>query len=788
MTTVRAELGAALRAVAARFDAGSQVAPAAVLWPDPDRVWDRVIGQVQESVPVLVLAESHEPGTAVGPAIWVRAMLSGADSEGSVAAGDPVLGLPDSLAPRDGGNPWVIYLAGVSRSEIDGDQSASAALAPLVELAHRSVWWLQSNQQPWTPQAFLRSQDGLRLKVAQDAATRSAISDVLDVLLDQDVERLREHTIDASRLLALVVPDDVRELLAWMNDPDATRARTQAAGTWTALVGTVRSSYGLDVEKDTVITAAGMLGRREGRWDLVWRRYAESAAQYPAIPDLLDKARPADLLFGGSDPHPDSWPSADKEREDDLRAALVQVAGSGTREDAAARVVALDDEHAERRGSVWHRTGRAPLLDALAALAQVARTSTAPLPHGDVADWAQWYASGAFAADDAALRALAAAPSGADRDAVVGALGAVYDPWVDLVATRFQDAATTSGYLGAVGADAQPGTCVLFVDALRLDAGHRLADLLAARGTAPVLTTRLAAFPSVTPTGQPAVAPLGERPGPGPDFAAGDAQGRALKGDVLRQALTAAGVQYLSASETGDPSGRAWTQTSAIDALGHSHHHALADYLDAELVKVADRIGSLLTAGWRRVLVVTDHGWLLPARPARKVELPQHLTHGDAARKPRAARLKAGQDVDVPTLPWTHDPTVRFASPPGTAAFQAGVLYEHGGLSPQECVTPVLTIDAGGGLSSVEAHIEAVKWTNARCRVDIHPPLDGLVVEVRLAPGDVGTRVAGPAAVREGEAKALVQDDDALGNTAFVVLLSDDRVVDQRETTVGGDA
>ncbi|ASR55532.1 BREX-1 system phosphatase PglZ type B [Cellulomonas sp. PSBB021] len=787
MTTVRAEIGAALRALASRFDESSQVAPAAVLWADPERVWERVMGRVQESVPVLVLAESHEAGTAAGPAIWIRAVLATAE-DAPAGAADAVVGLPDTLAARGEGNPWVVYLPGVSPGDVVGDGPASSELAPLVELAHRSRWWLQSNQQPWTPQAFLRSQDGLRLKVAQDGATRQAITDVLDVLLDQDVERLREHTVDASRLLSLVVPDDVRELLAWMNDPDAARARMQAAGTWTALVGTVRSAYGLDLAKDTVITAAGALGRRDGRWALAWQRYAETAAQYPAIPDLLDKARPADLLFGGADPHPDSWPSADAEREDALRVALAQVANRGTRDEAAARLVALDDEHVGRRGNVWHRLGRAPLLDALGALAQVARTTAEPLPHGAVAAWAQWYSEGAFRADDAALRALAAASSGADRDAVVRALGAVYDPWVDLVAGRFQEAALSSGYDGSVGVEAAQGTCVLFVDALRLDAAHRLADVLTARGSTPTSTTRLAAFPSVTPTGQPAVAPLDERPGPGPDFAAGDAQGRALKGDVLKQALAAGGVQYLGAGETGDPAGRAWTQTTAIDVIGHAQHHALASYLDAELAKVADRIESLLAAGWRRVLVVTDHGWLLPARPARKVELPQHLTHGEAARKPRAARLKAGQDVDVPTLPWTHDPTVRFASPPGSAAFQAGVLYEHGGLSPQECVTPVLTVEAGGGPTSVEAHIEAVKWTNARCRVDVVPPGDGLVVEVRLTPGDSSTCVAGPAAVRDGEAKALVQDDEALGRPAFVVLLSADRVVDQRRTTVGGDA
>lgn len=792
MTTVRAEVAGALRSLAGKYDESSQVRPAAVLWVDPERAWESVIARMQEAVPVLVLSDTHEPGTASGPAIWIRAVLATIGDAGEVRAGvvgdlsPAVVDLPGSLRLPAEANPWVIYLPGVSRADVVGDRQATAALAPLVELAHRSIWWQQSNQQPWTPQAFLRSQDGLRMKVAQDTATRTAIADVLGVLLDQDVERLRAQTLDVGRLLALVVPDDVRELLAWMDDPAGARSRMKATGTWSPFVGTVRTRYGLDLAKDTAISAAAALGRREHRWAVVWERFVESAAQYTAIPDLLDKARPADLLFGDGDPHPDSWPSADREHEDALGAELTKVAASATSDEAAVRLIALDDEHASRRGNVWHRLGRAPLLDALAALAGVARRVVAPLPHGDVRAWSSWYESDAFAADDQALKALAATKTAADREVALGALAAVYDPWVEQVALGFQDAAAKVGYDGTVGLDTPSGTCVLFVDALRLDAGHRLADLLARRGTTPALATRLAAFPSVTPTGQPAVAPLGERPGAGPDFAAGDAQGRALEGDVLRQALAAVGVQYLAAGETGDSSGRAWTQTTTIDSLGHDHHHALAEYLDGELAKIADRIGSLLDAGWRRVVVVTDHGWLLPARPARKVELPQHLTHGEAARKPRAARLKAGQGVELPTLPWTHDPTVTFATPPGAAAFRAGTLYAHGGLSPQECVIPVITVDAGAGPSAVEAHIEAVKWTNARCRVDVVPPVDGLVVEVRLAAADASSCVAGPTPVRDGEAKALVHDDAAIGRAGFVVLLAAEDVVDQHATTVGG--
>ena len=147
MTTVRAEVAQALRRAAAH-DGAHTAPPAAVLWPDPDRAWERVIAQVQEAVPVLVLGE-HDADAARGPAIWLRAVLACAEEPDPPA----VVRLPTRLAPRDARNPWVLYLPGVGRDELQAATGATHPLAPLVELAHRSVWWGQGNGQPWTPQA-----------------------------------------------------------------------------------------------------------------------------------------------------------------------------------------------------------------------------------------------------------------------------------------------------------------------------------------------------------------------------------------------------------------------------------------------------------------------------------------------------------------------------------------------------------------------------------------------------------------------------------------------------------
>ena len=215
----------------------------------------------------------------------------------------------------------------------------------------------------------------------------------------------------------------------------------------------------------------------------------------------------------------------------------------------------------------------------------------------------------------------------------------------------------------------------------------------------------------------------------------------------------------------------------------------MADLVDHHLDLVAERVRTLLDAGWRKVVVVTDHGFLLSGQAAQKVTLPIQITEGDAARKPRVARLKAtAARPDFPILPWTWDSSVDMVSAPGTAAFESGCLYEHGGLSLQECVIPVVTVTRGGS-AAAPAQIEAVRWTGQRCRIDYGPAEAEVVAEVRLRPADASSAVGGPKSPTEpGEVKVLVDEEQApVGANAWVVLLDPSGgVLAQAQTTVGG--
>lgn len=779
MTAVRDLIAHALRE-AAKYNAESSVPPAAVFWPDPDRTWEPVIGILQEAVPILVLG-AYDAAKAQGPAIWIRAALSAPNS----------IELPSHLAERNDRNPWVVYLPGHGRSSLSDVTSLDPAVSPLIEVALRSNWWPSAyGQAAWTPHSFLGTKNGAGLDIAGDAKTKSALANVLDRLLAEDVDELRRMgRLDASRLHSLVMTDSVRTLLEWLDDPDSTQRNLEGAR-WKAFIGACHSSYGFDPVKDGALTAGARLGSREGAWAAVWARFADNPRRYSNIPATLDKARPASDLFGGTDPHPDSWPSWNQEQEDELRKSLANLGVQNDLEQIRTTVMALAATHLRREETVWGELGQAPLARATGYLAELAELATAMAPAGDLNSQVAWYAEEGHKVDDLALRAIAAATTASDRDAVCRALKVIYDPWLDAVARAFQTAAV-AGYDGEVGLDVAAGTCVVFVDALRFDLAQRLAKRLAARDVS--VSSRIAAFPTVTPTGQPAVAPVTTRFGAGQAFDAADPEGRSVKGQVFRSALSEAGVQHLDwkASEIGDVSKIGWTQTNTIDALGHDHGHALVDMLDQQLDLVAERIQNLLDGGWRRVVVVTDHGFVMPASAALKVNLPLAVTEGDAARKPRVARLKAGAvKPGFPIVPWTWDSAVEMISAPGAAAFESGTIYEHGGLSPQECVIPVIEVCANESTTGA-AHIAGIRWTGQRCRVDFEPAEADVVAEVRRTPGDASSTVGGPKAPSEpGEIKVLIDEEQATeGTTAYVVLLAaDGTVVAQRQTTVGGAA
>lgn len=751
------------------YNRNAFVAPTAILWPDEARHWEPVVRRLMDVLPIIVLGEFDE-SLRRGPAYWVRCAV----------AGTVDVAMPPGVP--------VVYLPGVARSEIRAVDACPAEIAPIAELQYRSNWFTHDNGRDWTLRAFLsNTEKGLGLSLVDDKETQGALARAIDVFLDRPYAALHGSALDAAFFNELLNPDHVRSLLDYLNDPAGFAARVGDAK-FEAFSAKCRADYKFNPKKDGEIAGARRLAERSGPWKAVWDRFAENPAQFRGVHDQLRKAKPEASLF---DEQWDAWPQDNDADEDQLRARLHDLA---TLTPAAARdtVRALDAEHARRRSTVWAMVDRAPLAFAVEHLVKVADITQQPIPAGTVDAIRADYTERAWVADDAVLRAVEAANAKADRAAVLSAVEVMYRSWLDAGAKALQAAvgplANSDHYtpMGAVGVDA--GTVTVFVDGLRLDAGHRLMTRLEGMGFTASLSTGMAALPTVTETAKSALVPVvpGALVGGSDLHAARASSGANANQAVLAGLAKERGVEFLSGQNLGNPAGSAWTDAGRVDHRGHDEGIGLADHLDAEIDDIAARIRSLLRADWQRVEVVTDHGWLLMPGGLPKVELPVAVTE---TKKGRCARIKDGAPVDVPTVPWYWDKNVTIAVAPGIGCFEAGKDYEHGGISPQECIVPRLTVSQGPLASaSSNVAIKSIKWMRMLCRIELEGIAGRVVADVRALAGDASTSIAEATkdTLASGQLSLLVPDEDLEGQAAYVVIVDDSgSILAQREVVVG---
>ena len=525
------------------------------------------------------------------------------------------------------------------------------------------------------------------------------------------------------------------------------------------------------------------------RGPLVWERFTESPLLYPGVPELLIKAMPSDLFID-----PSSWPQNNENEEAALRQSLLALEES-TPTKARGRILELDMSHGPRREWVWAKLGQARLANALGHLAELAEGTATKLGGASTAEMAKLYIDAAWEVDSAALSAMATVKSSADAQAVSKALNAVYRPWLESAAEHLQTLAEKDPMPGHDGQGledllVESGGLVLFADGLRFDVSQRLVERMRSKGWSVTLSTRWAGLPTVTATAKPAVSPvtkgikglsLGE------DFLPATADGeQPLTTDRFRKLLTTAGYQYLRAVESGDSSGRGWTENGELDKLGHSLQGRLAGRVEEQVDLLLERIEFLLDSGWREIRVVTDHGWLWLPGGLPKVDLPKYLT---ASRWARCAAIKGGSKVEVPTVKWHWNAHERVAVAPGIACFGAGNEYAHGGLSLQESLVPVIRVTAGEAAAKTAAKIGNVSWVGLRCRVQVETAGPGLSVDLRSKVNDPSSSVGKVRPVdANGAASLLVADDELEGTSAVVVVLdAGGHVIAKLPTIIGGD-
>src|SRR5579875_1631696 len=276
----------ALRA-AAVYNQDDMVAPAAILWPDEKREWEKLAPRLRLALPQFLTLGPYDKDKRTGPAIWLRCALAGRV---------PDISLPSGAVP-------ILYLPGVSRATIRATEECPADLKPLAELQYRGVFWSQANAKDWTVAAFLQTErGGLGLKLARDAATANAIRRALDRLVDVPVADLKAKSaagqLDSQDFDALISDDLVDDLLTWLSDPKGSKERWDT-NRWETLCSRCIADYGFDPASDGDLVGAEKLGLQDKPvWKTAWKRFAASPSRYLGLIELLRRARPQKTVGG----------------------------------------------------------------------------------------------------------------------------------------------------------------------------------------------------------------------------------------------------------------------------------------------------------------------------------------------------------------------------------------------------------------------------------------------------------------------------------------------------------
>ena len=778
--TVIIALCKALRS-ASVFNPEVQAAPACILWPDRDRQWEAVIPYLQNELPELFVLGEYAPDARKGPAIWLRCVIA-----------DKVDGIEIQR-----GKPPILYLPGVSRQDLRAVENCPDYLKPLAELQYRGVIWSQVNAKDWTVLAFLKSdQGGLGLDVAQDNETKNAMLMALYPLMDEAVNLLTGKRLDKDYFNTLLTGGDpVRDLLQWLDRGDAFRSGI-SENEFKAFVGVCKSKFSFHPENDGMLIGVERFAKHEGPWHPVWDRFCEAPQKYLNIPINIRKCDMPPLdLFSNAKSH-GSWPQWNENAKNNLRKDLERL-GDLPVHDARSRLLDLEKKHADRRKLVWAELGEAPLSFALEHLAVLSKKTEDNLAAGNIEDLTAGYINSGWRADDAVMQALSCVSKSEDVDAVSIIIRALYLPWAEEAARYLQKIVVQSAYPGGSNENSTltsyaDGECILFVDGLRFDAGKRLSDKLNEMGCQVSEKSIWAALPSVTATGKPAVAPVKKQISgteTSVDFEPNATEsGQSLKGGHhFKKLLKDSDWEVIDSKTCGNKKSLGWTEFGNIDHEGHERGWKLSKYLDSLLNEIRDRIIQLFDAGWKRVRVVTDHGWILLPGGLPKVELPSVLTDNKWGR---CAIIKPGAVIQGGLYPWYWNPNQQIALANGVSCFRKGLEYSHGGLSLQECLTLELTVLPGDSKkSAVSIKFTDVVWKGLRCTVAVDGEYNGTSLDIRMQPGNQSTSVVvGKKQLKKnGTASVVVENEELEGREATIVVIDqNNELVAQAATLIGG--
>jgi hypothetical protein len=388
-----------------------------------------------------------------------------------------------------------------------------------------------------------------------------------------------------------------------------------------------------------------------------------------------------------------------------------------------------------RRGSFWverdaRRSAEWQLADLAARLMLELQELKDELAGKRSLDgWIEFY-TGSFAKVDSVHRAMEQvaaeiAPVTSPLTEVLAQAREAHRGACDGLARKFQQEATTTGWPSTTVPRAvdtfdrwveprwKAGERVAYfwVDALRYELAMALEASLATQHSTK-LDTACASMPCLTPIGMASLLPgaaslleVGVEDGK----PVGRMNGKIITGPKERLEMLAAhvGVNRTCMADLEDiahgklPEGLESIEvlavkTTDIDSLGENNPLYFIAMLPGILRKIQIAVNYLADAGFSRAIITTDHGfaWMFATSAGNAVGKP---SGGEWKMIKDRALLGSGAGDSNSLVMSATDAGIRtnlekLSVPKGMATYTAGVTYFHGGLSPQECILPVLDV------------------------------------------------------------------------------------------------
>jgi hypothetical protein len=453
-------------------------------------------------------------------------------------------------------------------------------------------------------------------------------------------------------------------------------------------------------------------------------RWLEARTQAPTAARLLREAEleiPVGPWATTVKPIPDTQSSLSIECAL-VRGILAELRGCASLDERTALLAERLPVFRRHAAHFWSVEGEVPEWEALAlagAVAAEARAALAELPALNGApEIVQAYVDHWWQVDRAYRRYRAGFEGHLGLDDVADTVRKLHRRYLEDTNKRFADALQTASGLDATGLPPQrsfwPASdggrrAVLVLDAFRFDLARELEETLRGAGSqvGVELHALRAALPSITPLGMASLLPLEElavdvsegtwsiRPGgadaTAPDLAVKEGRERLLASMLPGYASIQLGkLLDLPASQVPQT---AWlfVYSTTLDEAGHGGVLSLTPRAAEEYVAQCARVvRKLASAGVEQVHVVTDHGFFLLDEIADHDLVP--VTASELRYK--SHRAVVGRDIASPSLlkfPLVgSDLSVGVPRATGILEARGGYQFFHGGASLQEIVVPHL--------------------------------------------------------------------------------------------------